>query len=306
MRSPGMTAAQAWRGLWAITGREIARFSRQTGRMLSAVARPTLWLLVFGAAFHNILGVSIVPPYETYVTYREYMVPGLIGIILLFDGMLSSLALVYDREMGMMRVLLTAPLPRSFLLLGKLVAGTVLSLILVYVFLGVAWMLQARIPAAGWLTVAPATLAAGLMLGAIGLLLAVHVRQMENFAGAMNFVIFPMFFVSSALFPLWKFLDAGAVWLWWAALCNPFTHAVELVRFAAYGQLNAFPRPWCPERRPPPSSPPSRGMIPRAGCCAAGQTDARLTYGKFNVFCCNSGTVRAKVRWQTSRRVVAL
>jgi len=234
----GFTAAQALRGLAAVTWREIARFSRQTGRMVSAVVRPMLWLIVFGAGFHNILGVSIVPPYQTYITYREYMVPGLIGVILLFNGMLSSLALVYDREMGMMRVLLTAPLPRWFLLLAKLLAGTVLSLILVYVFLLVAWAFDARIPWAGWLTIAPAVLAAGLMLGSVGLLLAVHVRQMENFAGAMNFVIFPMFFVSSALFPLWKFLDAGAAWLFWLALCNPFTHAVELVRFAAYGQLN--------------------------------------------------------------------
>jgi ABC-2 type transport system permease protein len=237
--APAFTMAQAWRGLSAVTAREIARLSRQTGRLLSAVMRPVLWLVVFGAGFHNILGVSIVPPYQTYITYREYMVPGLIGVILLFNGMMSSLALVYDRETGMMRVLLTAPLPRWFLLLAKLLAGTLLSLLLVYVFLGVAWAFDARIPWAGWLTVAPAVLAAGLMLGAVGLLLAVHVRQMENFAGAMNFVIFPMFFVSSALFPLWKFLDAGAMWLYWLALCNPFTHAVELVRFAAYGQLNA-------------------------------------------------------------------
>ena len=208
--------------------------------MVSAIVRPVIWLVVFGAGFYNILGVSILPPYETYITYREYMVPGLIGVILLFNGMLSSLALVYDREMGMMRVLLTAPLPRWFLLLAKLVSGTALSLILAYVFLLVALVFDARIPWWGWARVAPAILVSGLMLGSVGLLLAVHVRQMENFAGAMNFVIFPMFFVSSALFPLWKFLDAGAVWLWWLAACNPFTHAVELIRFAAYGSLNTL------------------------------------------------------------------
>ena len=232
--------AHALRGLSVIVAREVARFSRQTGRLLSSVVRPTLWLVVFGAGFHNILGVSIVEPYDTYVTYREYMVPGLIGVILLFNGMLSSLALVYDREMGMMRLLLTAPLPRWYLLLAKLVAGTVLSTLLVYVFLAVAWAFDARIPWAGWVTALPAVLAAGLMLGSVGLLLAVHVRQMENFAGAMNFVIFPMFLISSALFPLWKFLDAGAVALWWVALFNPFTHAVELVRYAAYGDFNAL------------------------------------------------------------------
>ncbi|WP_375263321.1 ABC transporter permease [Palleronia sp.] len=232
-----MTARHALRSFRGITRREVLRFSRQRGRLLSSVVRPMLWLIVFGAGFHGILGVSIVPPYETYVTYREYMVPGLICIILLFNGMLSSLSLVYDREMGMMRVLLTAPLPRWWLLFSKLAAGTLLSVILAYVFLGAAWAFDARIPPAGWLTILPAVLLAGLMLGAIGLMLSVHVRQMENFAGAMNFVIFPMFFISSALFPLWKLQEAGSLWLWWIARVNPFTHAVELIRFAAYGRL---------------------------------------------------------------------
>lgn len=224
----------------AVAGRELSRFVRQTSRMISAVVRPTLWLVVFGAGFHNILGVSIVPPYETYVTYREYMVPGLIGVVLLFNGMLSSLSMVYDREMGMMRLLLTAPLPRWVLLMCKLAASAILSMILAYVFLGVAWAMGARIPGWGWVTLAPAVLASALMLGALGLLLSVTIRQLENFAGAMNFVIFPAFFISSALFPLWKLEEAGAVWLRRLAEVNPFTHAVELMRFAAYGEVNTL------------------------------------------------------------------
>lgn len=227
----------ALRALRGIALREIIRFLGQTSRLASAVVRPTLWLVVFGAGFHNVLGVSIVPPYETYITYREYMVPGLIGIILLFNGMLSSLSLVYDREMGMMRLLLTAPLPRWYLLFAKLVAGAVLSLVQVYVFLIVAWAFGANVPWLGWLTLLPAAAASALMLGSIGLLLSVHVRQLENFAGAMNFVIFPMFFLSSALYPLWKLRESDAVWLYRVAQFNPFTHAVELIRFAAYGKF---------------------------------------------------------------------
>ena len=97
-----MKGSHAWRALRAIATRESVRSSQQRGRLLSGVICPILWLLVFGAGFHGILGVSIVPPYETYITYRDYMVPGLVGIVLLFNGMLSSLAMVYDREMGMM------------------------------------------------------------------------------------------------------------------------------------------------------------------------------------------------------------
>src|SRR5260370_4641537 len=72
------------------------------------------------------------------------------------------------------------------------------------------------------------------MLGDLWLFLAVHIKQLENFVGAMNFVMFPMFFFSSALYPLWKLREGGSEALYYVALANPFTHAVELIRFALY------------------------------------------------------------------------
>src|SRR6266853_380166 len=77
----------------------------------------------------------------------------------------------------------------------------------------------------------------GLMLGSLWLFLSVHIKQLENFAGAMNFVMFPMFFFSSALYPLWKLREGGSEALYYVALANPFTHAVELIRFALYGDF---------------------------------------------------------------------
>ena len=74
------------------------------------------------------------------------------------------------------------------------------------------------------------------MLGALGLVLSVYVKQLENFAGTMNFVIFPMFFLSTALYPLWKLQESGAWIVHTIARFNPFTHAVEAMRFALYGQ----------------------------------------------------------------------
>ena len=84
--------------------------------------------------------------------------------------------------------------------------------------------------------VLPAVILAGLMLGALGLLLSSLVEQLENFAGVMNFVIFPVFFASTALYPLWRLGETNAV-LGEVARLNPFSHAVELVRFALYGRL---------------------------------------------------------------------
>ncbi|WP_172124765.1 MULTISPECIES: ABC transporter permease [unclassified Devosia] len=233
-----MTAAYLWLGLWAVTRREIAKFVRQTERLLAALVRPTLWLLVFASGLHDLLGVSIIPPYRTYTPYQEYILPGLMGIVILFQCMQSALSMIYDREAGVMRVMLVSPLPRSFLLFAKIAAATILSVLQAYAFLIVALVLDTGLPSAGYLTVLPAMILTGIMLGSIGLLVSVYTPQIENFAGMMNFVVFPMFFLSSALYPLWKLREAGAEAIYYVSLCNPFTHAVELMRFAAYGQFN--------------------------------------------------------------------
>lgn len=226
--------------LIALTGivrRELLRFFNQKERFFSALVRPLVWLFIFAAGFRNTLGLSITPPYETYVLYEVYVVPGLAVMIQLFNGMQSSLSMVYDREVGSMRVLLTSPYPRWSLLLAKLIAGVIVSLVQAYVFLAVASFFETDIPWSGYLWALPAFLAAGLMLGAIGLFLSSLVRQLENFASVMNFVIFPMFFASSALYPLWRINESSAT-LYWICQANPFTHAVELVRFALYGAFN--------------------------------------------------------------------
>ncbi|RGP38057.1 ABC transporter permease [Pseudotabrizicola alkalilacus] len=229
--------------LSAILHREALRFVGQRSRFVAALVRPLVWLFVFAAGFRAALGLSITPPYQTYITYEIYIIPGLCGMILLFNGMQSSLSLVYDREMGSMRLLLTAPLPRWWLLFSKLLAGTLVSILQCAAFLAVAAVWGIRLPLVGYLVVIPALLLSGLMLGALGLMLSSFIRQLENFAGVMNFVIFPMFFLSSALYPLWRMAEASPRL---RDLCtlNPFTHAVELIRFALYGQANLMAALW--------------------------------------------------------------
>ena len=226
-----------WVGFSAITWREIAKFLRQTERLISALVRPLLWLIVFAAGLHDLLGVSIIPPYRTYVPYQEYVLPGLVGLVVLFQCMQSALSMVYDREAGVMRVMLVTPLPRSFLLFSKIAAATALSILQVYGFLLVSRVAGFGFPGFGWLYILPAIFFVGMMLGSIGLLVSVYTPKLENFAGMMNFVVFPMFFLSAALYPLWKLREAGAVAIYYLAVCNPFTYAVELIRFAAYGQI---------------------------------------------------------------------
>jgi ABC-2 type transport system permease protein len=141
-------------------------------------------------------------------------------------------------------VLLTSPLPRPFLLGSKLLATSLISLLQVYAFLAIAWLYGVQPPAAGLLMALPALLLVAFMLSALGLLLSNAIRQLENFAGVMNFVIFPLFFLSSALYPLWKMREASE-WLYWLCALNPFSHAVELVRFALYERFNPLAAAVC-------------------------------------------------------------
>lgn len=229
--------------LRAIVTREALRFVHQRERFVAALVRPLIWLLVFAAGFRAALGLSIIPPYQTYITYETYIVPGLCGMILLFNGMQSSLSLVYDREMGSMKLLLTSPLPRWWLLFSKLIGSTAISILQAYAFLAIAAGFGITMPAIGYVTVLPALIFAGVMLGALGLVLSSFIKQLENFAGVMNFVIFPMFFLSSALYPLWKMAESSELLHSICAL-NPFTHAVELIRFALYADFNGTALFW--------------------------------------------------------------
>lgn len=223
--------------LWAITLREAMRFVTQRSRFLAALVRPLVWLIVFAAGFRAALGLSIIPPYQTYITYEIYIVPGLCGLIQLFNGMQSSLSLVYDQEMGSMRLLLTSRLPRWWLLICKLLAGVAVSILQVYAFLAIAAAFGITLQLLGYVLAFPVLILTGMMLGALGLMISSTIKQLENFAGVMNFVIFPMFFLSSALYPLWKMAESSPLLRDICAL-NPFTHAVELLRFAMYLQFN--------------------------------------------------------------------
>ena len=206
----GLAPVHYWRAAAVIIQREGLRFVHQRGRFISALVRPLVWLFIFAAGFRAVLGRLDPAALRDLRALRGLHHAGPVRDDPLFAGMQSSLAMVYDREMGSMRVLLVSPLPRWYLLVAKLLAGTLVAVLQVYAYLAVAWFWGVEAPPIGYLTVLPALLLAGFMLGALGLLLSSVIRQLENFAGVMNFVIFPMFFASSALYPLWRVRESPA------------------------------------------------------------------------------------------------
>ena len=220
-----------------IVWREGLRFLHQRERFVSALVRPLVWLFIFAAGFRQVLGISIIPPYETYILYEVYITPGLMAMIQLFNGMQSSLSMVYDREMGNMRTLLVSPLPRWFLLFCKLLAGTAVSLLQVYAFLADRLVLGHQAAAARLSHRAagadPVRTDAGLARHADLLRhqAAGEFRRRDELRHLPD--------VLCLLGALSAVAGAGRQpLLYYVCQANPFTHAVELIRFALYGQIN--------------------------------------------------------------------
>lgn len=213
--------------------KELIRFLKQKSRFFSALVRPLLWLFIFSVGFKTALGLAIIPPYETYITYETYIVPGLVGMVLLFNGMQSSLTMIFDREMGSMKILLTSYINRNYLLFCKMFATAIVSTLQALTFLIIARIYGVELSYSGIILTIPIIMISSIILNAFALFISSVIKQLENFATVMNFVIFPMFFLSSALYPLWKIKDSSLL-LFNISSFNPFTYIVESIRFSLY------------------------------------------------------------------------
>lgn len=222
-----------------IVYKELVRFIKQKSRFFSALVRPLLWLFIFSVGFKTALGLAIIPPYETYITYETYIVPGLVGMVLLFNGMQSSLTMIFDREMGSMKILLSSYINRNYLLFCKMFATSIVSTIQALTFLIIAKAYGVDISYLAILVTIPVIIVSSIILNAFALFISSVIKQLENFATVMNFVIFPMFFLSSALYPLWKIKDSSII-LFNISSFNPFTYIVELIRFSLYLKVDTF------------------------------------------------------------------
>jgi ABC-2 type transport system permease protein len=212
-----------------IVARDLLRASRQTSRLLGGLVRPFMWLLLVGT------GYSAIARLEGGGSYQAYVLPGIIVMAALFGGMLTAIATVYDREFGMLRLMLASPAGIPVVLAGRAAAATVVAVIQGGIVLACApFVMPVSWPSAG--AAAGALLLASAMSAMLGLLVAARLRSVENFAGVINVVLFPLLFASGALYP-----TAGMPPLLRAlARVNPVTYSVDLVRHAL-GQAAEFP-----------------------------------------------------------------
>jgi ABC-2 type transport system permease protein len=218
----------AWSAVVGIVARDLARTTRQTSRLLGGLARPFMWLLLVGTGYNAIARL------EGGVSYQAFVFPGIVVMAALFGAMLTAIATVYDREFGMLRLMLASPAGVPAVLAGRALAATAVGLIQGGIVLACAPLVLRVSPADCAAAIGALVLAAGVS-ALLGLLVAARLRSVENFAGVINVVLFPLLFVSGALYP-----TGGMPPLLRAlARVNPVTYQVDLMRHA-FGQPVEF------------------------------------------------------------------
>ncbi len=210
------------RALAAIVGRELTRMVRQRGRLVSAMVRPLIWLFIIGSGFQAMLSGM------ADGDYRQFMVPGLLCMVLLFGAMLASLSLVYDKESGVMRMLIIAPFPHYWIILARTLSAAIAAIVQALMLIVILALIGYFKTPAHTVLFVLALIVTAVTCAATGMLIAVYSRTLDNFAVIMNFVIFPMFFLSGALYPI-QHLPA---YLKVVALINPFSYGVDLMKHA--------------------------------------------------------------------------
>jgi ABC-2 type transport system permease protein len=217
-----------WTAVTGIVARDLARTTRQTSRLLGGLARPFMWLLLVGTGYNAIARL------EGGIPYQAFVFPGMVVMAALFGAMLTAIGTVYDREFGMLRLMLASPAGVPAVLAGRAIAAA-----LVGVFQGGVVLLCAplvvRVSPGDVATAAGVLAIAAAVSALLGLLVAARLRAVENFAGVINVVLFPLLFVSGALYPTAGMPAALRL----LALVNPVTYQVDLMRHA-FGQPVEF------------------------------------------------------------------
>jgi ABC-2 type transport system permease protein len=212
----------------AIVTRDLARALRQKGRLFGGLARSFMWLLLVATGYGTIARV------DGATSYQAFVFPGIVVMAALFGAMLTAISTVYDREFGMLRLMLASPAGATAVLAGRAVSATAIGVLHGGIVL-IAAPLFVPVSALALAHAAAVLVVAAAASSVLGLLVAARVRSVENFAAVVNVVLFPLLFLSGALYPTSNMPG----WLRVAVRLNPVTYAVDLMR-GALGQPMEF------------------------------------------------------------------
>jgi len=202
---------------------EIRKLRHDPTELLTRAVQPALWLLIFGEVFTRIRAIP-----TGSVSYIEFMTPGILAQSVLFVSIFYGIAIIWERDLGIVHKFLATPTPRAALVLGKALSAGVRSLAQAVIIYVLAVLLAVRM---NWNPLALLGVIVIAVLGAacfatFSLIIACLVKTRERFMGIGQVMTMPLFFASNAIYPL----DLMPHWLQLVARANPLTYVVDLLR----------------------------------------------------------------------------
>jgi ABC-2 type transport system permease protein len=219
--------------IYVLWFREMIKFFRSKFRIIGAIAMPLFMLVFMGFGFRRV----DVPGLPAGISYLQYFVPGILGMTLLFTGAMVGMVVLMDRQFGFLKEVMVTPASRVSIVLGRIAGGVSTSLIQALVILAISILMG--FPVSGFLQGVGAFLVMFLIsviFISLGLILSSRLRDVHDYNNIMNFMVFPIFLLSGALFPLQNLPEAIRIF----SFVNPLTYGVDALRGLLIG-VSAFP-----------------------------------------------------------------
>jgi len=211
--------------------RELIRFERTRTRILSGLIQPILFLIVLGYGMAGLVGST------GGFDFKKFMFPGIMAMSVVTTAIFSGMSIVWDREFGFLREMLVAPTSRASLALGKTAGGATVAAVQGTIMLVLAPLIGVHLTAVLVAEIIGLELLMAVALTAFGVFVATHIERMEGFQVVMQMLLFPMIFLSGALFPL----NALPGWLSVLTRINPLTYAVAPLRQVVFAAQHMPP-----------------------------------------------------------------
>jgi len=212
--------------------REVVRFYRQRSRVIGVIASPLLFWLVIGSGF----GTSFRSGEATgQQHYLDYFYPGALIMIVLFTSIFTMMSVIEDRKEGFLLSVMVAPVPRSAIVMGKVLGGTTLSAIQGLIFLIFAPFVGVHLGLGDFLMVVLVVFLVSFALTGLGFAIAWPMDSSQAFHAIINLFLIPLWLLSGALFPL----SGASGWLRLVMRINPLTYGVEALRELLYPSTSA-------------------------------------------------------------------
>ncbi|WP_382390314.1 ABC transporter permease [Lentibacillus juripiscarius] len=206
------------------------KFFRDKGRLLGSFAMPFMFLILFGSgmsgAMKSMLGGNAGSGPLADFDFVAFMFPGIIGMTVFNTAIFSALSVVQDKEFGYMREILVSPMSRVSIAIGKVLGGTTVAVIQGLMMLIFVPFIGASIDLLMIMQLIPTMFLVAFTISAIGLLIASLLKTSQGFQMVVQMLLFPMLFLSGALFPL----NGLPLWMDIIVKINPLTYSVDMFK----------------------------------------------------------------------------